>query len=296
MTSTRVISLSILNGLLGVFGTVLNTTVVFVIFKNKDLRKGLNLFILSLSLADLLSNVLAQPIYIYLLAHGTESDLHNLIKVFHFFAFVSLHASTNNLAAITLYRLRALSRLFRHLILISRKQTWCAIVSVWSAAVTMAVFFDIEPGKSAAPYIHLLVILAWIGSYAGIYGLVRQHKQRISSKEGMVSCPFMMANLKYESEAAKTSAILVGTSVICFFPDVVYELLGVAEKTRLQWAYTLLFANAVINPCVFVCRSQQFRRAFRKTCRCVWDGPLGNGSLSLQENLCLINSFRRGPK
>lgn len=268
MTSTRVISLSVLNGLLSVFGTVLNTTVVFVIFKNKDLRKGLNLFILSLSLADLLSNVVAQPIYIYLLAHETETD-HYKLKAFHFLTFVSLHASTNNLVAITLYRLRALSRLFRHIILISRKQTWCAIVTVWSAAVIMAIVFDIEPGRSAAPYIHLVVILAWLGSYAGIYGLVRQHKHRISFKEGMASCPFMMANLKYESEAAKTSAILVGTSVICFFPDVVYELLERAEETRLQWSYTLLFANALINPCVFVCRSQQFRRAFRKTCGCV---------------------------
>lgn len=269
MTSTRVISLSILNGFLGVFGTLMNFTVAFVIFKNKDLRKGLNLLILSLSLADLLTNVLAQPIYIYLLVNETAANLYTLKKVFHFFAFVSLHASTNNLAAITLYRLRALSRLFRHLILISRRQAWCVIVIVWLAAVIMAVVFDIEPGKSAAPYIHLVVILAWIGSYAGIYWLVRQHERRITSKEGIPSSPFMMANLRYESEAAKTSAILVGTSLICFFPDVVFELLGSADKTRLLWSYTLLFANAVMNPCVFVCRSQQFRTAFRKTFRCL---------------------------
>lgn len=269
MTATRVISLTVLNGVLSVFGSVMNFTVAFVICKNKDLRKGLNLLILSLSLADLLTNVLAQPIYIYLLANEEGNDLYTLKKAFQFFAFVSLHASTNNLAAITLYRLRALSRLFRHIILISRQQAWFVIIIVWIVAGIMAVLFNIEPGKSAAPFVHLVVILAWIGSYAGIFWLVRKHKQRIMSKKGIPSSPFMMANLKYESEAAKTSAILVGTSLVCFFPDVVFELLGAADENRLLWGYTLLFASAVINPCVFVCRSQQFRAAFRKTVQCL---------------------------
>lgn len=265
MTVARVVGLSIFNGVLSAFGSVMNFTVAFVIFKNKDLRKGLNLLILSLSLADLLTNVLAQPMYIYLLVNEKEKNLHALKKVFQFFAFVSLHASTNNLAAITLYRLRALSRLFRHIILITRKQAWFVILIVWMLAGIMAVTFDIEPGKSAAPFLHLAVILAWIGSYTGIFWLVRKHKQRMMSKNGIPSSPFMMANLKYESEAAKTSAILVGTSLICFLPDVVFELLGKADEVRLLWCYTLLFASAVINPCVFVCRSQQFRSAFRKT-------------------------------
>lgn len=269
MTATRVISLSILNGLLSVFGSVMNFTVAFVIFKNKNLRKGLNLLILSLSLADLLTNALAQPMYIYLLVNEEKNDLYTVKKVFQFFAFVSLHASTNNLAAITLYRLRALSRLFRHVILISRQQAWCVIVTVWVMAGIMAVTFNIEPGKSVAPYVHLVVISAWIGSYAGIFCLVRKHKRRIMSNEGIPSSPFMMANLKYESDAAKTSAILVGTSLVCFFPDVVFELLGTADENRLLWCYTLLFSSAVMNPCVFVCRSQHFRAAFRKTVQCL---------------------------
>lgn len=269
MSAARVVSLSILNGFLSAFGSVMNFTVAFVIFKNKDLRKGLNLLILSLSLADLLTNVLAQPMYIYLLVNENEKNLHALKKAFQFFAFLSLHASTNNLAAITLYRLRALSRLFRHIILITRKQAWIVIVIVWMLAGIMAVIFDMEPGKSAAPFLHLAVILAWIGSYAGIFWLVRKHKRRIMSKEGIPSSSFMMANLKYESEAAKTSAILVGTSLVCFFPDVVFELLGKADDIRSLWCYTLLFAGAVINPCVFVCRSQQFRAAFRKTLKCL---------------------------
>lgn len=269
MTTTRVISLSVLNGFLSVFGSIMNFMVAFVIFKNKDLRKGLNLLILSLSLADLLTNSLAQPIYIYLLINETENNLHTLKRTFQFFAFVSLHASTNNLAAITLYRLRALSRLFRYIILISRKQAWFVIVIVWIAAAMLAVIFNIEPGKSAAPYVHLIIILAWVGSYAGIFWLVRQHKRRIMSKEGIPSSPFMMASLKYESEAAKTSAILVSTSLVCFFPDLVFDFLGSADKNRLLWSYTLLFAGAVINPCVFVCRSQQYRTAFRKTLRCL---------------------------
>lgn len=266
--SSQVVWLMVLNGVLSVFGTVMNSTVAFVIFKNKDLRKGLNLFILSLSLADLLSNILAQPIYIYLLLREAEDHLDMLKSIFQFFAFVSLHASTNNLAAITLYRLRALSRLFRHIILISRKQAWFVLITVWLAAGIAAVIFNIEPGKSAAKYVHVTVILAWIGSYAGIFWFVRQHKRRIASQEGIPTSPVMIASLKYESEAAKTSAILVGSSLICFVPDVVFDFLGGVDAIRLAWGYTVLFASAVINPCVFVWRSQQFRTTFRKTIRC----------------------------
>ena len=78
MSVARVVSLSILNGILSAFGSVMNFTVAFVIFKNKDLRKGLNLLILSLSLADLLTNVFAQPMYIYLLVNEKEKNLYTL--------------------------------------------------------------------------------------------------------------------------------------------------------------------------------------------------------------------------
>ena len=247
----------------------MNSTVAFIIFKNKDLRKGLNLFILSLSLADLLSNVLAQPVYIYLLLHEGENNLDTVKIILHFVAFASLHASTNNLAAITLYRLRALSRLFRHIILISRKQAWFVLVIIWLAAGIAAIIFNIEPGKSAAKFVHAMVILAWVGSYTGIYCLLRKHKRRTFSQEGIPTNPAMLASLTYESEAAKTSAILVGSSLICFVPDVVFEFLGSVDRTRLSWGYTLLFASAVINPCIFVWRSQQFRLAFRKTVKCL---------------------------
>jgi len=266
--SPRIGGLMVLNGVLSMFGTVMNSTVTFVILKNKDLRKGLNLLILSLSLSDLLSNILAQPLYIYLLLTEGEDNLDTLKKSFQFLAFASLHASTNNLAAITLYRLRALSRLFRHIILISRKQAWFVLIVVWLAAGVAAVIFSIEPGKSAAKYVHVLVILAWIGSYAGIFWLARRHKHRITSQEGFPTSPFMMASLKYESDAAITAAILVGSSLICFVPDVVFDFLGDVDRIRLSWEYTILFASAVINPCIFVWRSQQFRTAFRKTVRC----------------------------
>ena len=267
--SVRVLGLVTLNVVLSVFGTGINSTVVFVISKNKELRKGLNLFILSLALPDLLSNILAQPIYIYLLLNGEKSDLTTLKKFFQFFAFVSLHVSTNNLVAITLYRLRALSRFFRHIILISRNQAWFVLVIVWVAGGVSAVVFNTEPGKAAAKYLHVIVIVAWICSYAGIFWLVRKDKHQIAAKKDFPTTPALMASIKYESEAAKTAAILVGSSLICFVPDVVFEFLGNVDHIRLSWGYTVLFASAVINPCIFVWRSQQFKTALRKTVRCL---------------------------
>lgn len=266
MAEPKFIILAVVNSLLSVFGSLMNLAVALVIVKNPNLQKGLNLLILSLCVADFMNCAISQPMYVHALLKSLETTS-TFNQVFTIIAFVTLHACTTNLVAMTLYRMKALSRPFTHLLLVSKKQVLIAVTLVWIASIVVGVFFATDAGKMVAAYFHLGMTLAWIAGYVGLFCLVKQHKTKISSLEGSPTTQLQTASLEYESEASKTSAILVASSLICFFPDIVLDFMGQADESRLAWGFTILFLSSTINPCLIIWRSHQFREVLAKTMR-----------------------------
>lgn len=120
MASARVVSLSIINAILSVFGSCMTILVILVIQQNTELQKGLNLLIVSLTVADLVNCLIAQPMYIYYLSNDNGST--SYLTAFQIIAFIGLHAVFLNLTTITYHRMKALARLFHHLLLVSQKK------------------------------------------------------------------------------------------------------------------------------------------------------------------------------
>lgn len=263
MQKSRVIALASLNLLLSIFGTVMNSLVAFVILKNKNLQKGLNLLILSLSTADLLNCVVAQPMYVHAILYCTD-EASTFQLALMVVALITLHASTANLLVLTLHRWRALSLRFAHHLLLSKKQVLIAITVVWLLSICAGVFFATSLGKLVSPYLHLAMILTWVAGYIGLFRLVQKRKRKIASLEGSPTSQFQTASLEYENEAVKTSAILVGSSLICFLPDLTFEFMRRADENRLAWVFTVLFLSSCLNPCLFIWRSHHFRTALGK--------------------------------
>lgn len=267
----KALVLAICNSLLSVFGSTMNSVVVIVIFKNQNLQKGLNLLILSLAVADFMNCAISQPMYVFaVLNYKHQTSIFQ--QAFTVVAFITLHASTTNLVAITLHRVKALSRPFTHLLLVSKKQVFIVVTLIWLLSISVGVFFSTESGKVVAAYFHLAVTITWIGGYIGLFWLVRQHKRKIVAFESSPTSKIQTASLEYESEAAKTSAILVGSSLLCFFPDIVFDFMGRADQSRMAWGFTLLFFSSCLNPCLFIWRSHQFRTILGKTWRDFWQG------------------------
>ncbi|KAJ7337217.1 hypothetical protein OS493_010074 [Desmophyllum pertusum] len=129
------------------------------------------------------------------------------------------------------------------------------------------VFSPLKREKRVAAYVHLGMSLAWVGGYIGLFWLVKKHKTKIMSLEGSPTIQLQTASLEYESEAAKTSAILVASSLLCFFPDIVLDFMGQADESRMAWGFTILFLSSSLNPCLIVWRSHQFRAVLTKTLR-----------------------------
>lgn len=257
----------VFNSVLSVFGSLMNLVVAFVIVQNPNFQKGLNLLLLSLCVADFMNCAMSQPMYVHAILNNSDETDSIYTLVFTIIAFITLHASTTNLLAMTLYRMKALSRPFTHFLLVSKKQVLISIAMVWIASITVGVFFATDAGKLVAAYFHLAMTLAWIAGYAGLFWLVKQHKTKIISLEGSPTTQLQTASLQYESEAAKTSAILVASSLACFFPDIVLDFMGRADESRMAWGFTVLFMSSSINPCLIIWRSQQFRQVLGKTVR-----------------------------
>ena len=85
MVSARVISLSIVNAFLSIFGSVMNGLVIVAIHQNVELQKGLNLLIVSLTVADLINCLVAQPMYVYYLSNDDSND--DYLAAFEIIAF-----------------------------------------------------------------------------------------------------------------------------------------------------------------------------------------------------------------
>lgn len=264
MSSAKVISLSIINVFLSVFGCVMNFLVIMAIQQNPELQKGLNLLIVSLTVADLANCLIAQPMYVYYLSNINDT---NYLKALHIVAFIGLHAVFSNLITITYHRMKALSRPLSHLLLVSRRDLLVFIGLTWVVSIIVGVVFATEPGKVAGAYVHGVMILLLILTYIRILWVSQRKRAKIAEQAGTANYHQQAATMEHENAAAITSAILVGTTLLCYLPDVILDFTGKGEETRLMGTYTLLFASSALNPCIVIWRNQQFRRALLQTLR-----------------------------
>ena len=265
MASARVVSLSVVNVFLSLFGTFMTFSVILAILRNAELQKGLNLLIVSLTAADLINCLIAQPLYVFYLSNEISGSF---LVAFEIIAYIGLHAVFSNLITITYHRMKALSRPFYHLLLVSRKDIIVVIVLTWVVSIIVGVVFATEPGKVAGPYVHALMILCIVLTYIRILWVSwKRRRGKIAEQESTANYHQHAATIEQENAAAITSAILVGTTLLCFLPDVVLDLLGKGEVNRRLWTYTLLFASSALNPCIVIWRNQQFRRTLLQMLR-----------------------------
>lgn len=263
MASARAVSLCIINGVLSVSGSVMNILVTVVILQNVELQKGLNLLIVSLTAANLINCLVSQPMYIYFLSHDGDVSSDYLIA-FELIAYIGLHAVCSNLITITYHRMRALSRPFSHLLHVSRKDLFIGITLTWIISIILGIVFaPSRVGKDAASYFHAVMMVPFIVTYAGILWVSKRKRGQIAEQVGTASYQHQAATMKQENAAAVTSAILVGTTLLCFLPDVVFDLVDQREQRarRRMWTYTLLFSSSTLSPVIVIWRSEQLRRA-----------------------------------
>lgn len=267
MVATEVIFLIVVNCLLSLTGIIVNFLVVLVVLKNREMRNELNLLITSLSVADMIVCLVAQPMYIVTLSCKASEGFK---YAFELIAFIGLHASFNSLTGITVNRMAVLLHPFSYTMSHHRKRLYVGILGgIWFTSVILAYYFTTDLGREMTPYVHTFMFSMFIFSYGYIFWVARKQVRMISSQMQSVSFNHKATKIQSESSAAKTSAILVSASLVCFFPDIVFDYLHIVDEMRFSWSFTLLFLSSSINPCIYVWRNERFRLALLRTIHCI---------------------------
>lgn len=266
MIGAEVIFLVVVNGLLSFIGIIVNVLVVLVVLKNQQMRNELNLLMASLSIADIIVCLAAQPMYMVTLCIEESEEFK---YAFELVAFIGLHASFNSLTGMTINRMAVLLHPFSYTMSHHRKRLYVGIIGgIWISSVILAYYFTTGSGRQISAHIHVVMFSMFIFSYAYIFWVARKQVRKISSQMQSVSFNHKATKIHSENSAAKTSAILVTSSLVCFIPDIVFDYLHMVDEMRFGWLFTLLFLSSAVNPCIYVWRNERFRLVLLRTVHC----------------------------
>ena len=255
-------ALSLINGISSLAGTVGNVLVCFVIFRNEELQTGVNYFILSLSVADFTVCSIAQPLYIYYL--NVEWTVQKF-DTFKMVSYLTLHCSFSNLLSLTMNRLFAIWLPFEYGTIMREKNIIRIMSATWAFSIAMALIFTLTPLRKLAPYIHLLMLLMFVTMYTKIFVIARKQRRQIASQFASISHNYRVSKVQFEHLTTRTLAMLICASVVLFLPDLYFQFTGSDDYTRFLGAFTTMFVSSVLNPCIYVWRSEKFQIALFKT-------------------------------
>ena len=250
----------------------LNIITIIVLVKNRNLRKRSTYLVINLAVADMLVGGFATIDRFYLFGAACNVWTYNSIDpwaVLVLFTLVLLFpvSSVTNIAAISVERLHATLRPFRHRLI--KKWVYALIIAVvWvtagllSIALTVLLVF-----KRYSYYSYLLnsfiaiCLLVICVSYASIVIKVRcgaqpQH-HGAASRERKLTMTLLIVTV--------VSLLLYLPYTICYFlgwtTDVFASMSNVTLDRLLHILFVLFYANSLVNPILYAIRMPEYRSA-----------------------------------
>ena len=263
--------LSVINAVFSLAGSLANGLVLFVFFSDPNLRVGANFFVASLAMADLVVCAICQTCYIYYLNVPWSSERFTVFKTV---SYVGLHASFGNLLLLTTHRFIALRRPFSHWMLFRGKTIVVCVVCVWVSSLAMALVFSLTVVSSVSVYFHLVMLTGFIFTHAHILLIVHKQRRQINRQHQSLAYNHIIAGIRSEHVTTGTLAMLCGTSLLLFLPDLFVEFLKLEDSVRFRATFTSMFVNSFLNPCIYVWRGKRFRNLLCKTARILPTGEV----------------------
>ncbi|XP_032229841.2 histamine H2 receptor-like [Nematostella vectensis] len=257
--------LSSVNVVFILIGIVGNILVCVVIYRNSHLRFGMNCFIASLSIADLLVCMVSQPTYVLSLNGYSNPQF----QVFYFvLTSTSLYASLNNLLCLTSNRMVAVLYPFHYEAMITQEKIQITIGVVWAVSLIEGLLRTFTVFRVATPYIRLASILVFIIMYLKIYLIARKQRNKVISQAESLTYNYRLAAINKVNTTAKTTAILAGSFVVSFLPITIVLMVNTPSKLAVEWSFSLMSCASAMNPLIYAWRSESFRDAVLKFLGC----------------------------
>ena len=264
----------------------MNALTIIIYLKERGLRKRFMYLVISLAVADMF---VTYTLIVQIVILGDDCNLW-AIKMFKSFEISTVvfslqylfpAASVTNLAAISLERMHATFRPFKHR-LVKKKIFGAAVAGVWftAALFTAIVFSQFFLGRSEittffhvrASYFSLLFccLLIIIVSYTSI-----------ATKVYCGTHPQHHGTIRRERKLTKALFIVTIVSLILVMPFTIFWFLfyvtsgemfeTISDQTWLHLRYSLvclLYANSLINPLLYALKMPEFKRSLFLLLRC----------------------------
>ena len=249
---------------------ILNIITIIVFIKNRNLRKRSMYLVINLAVADMMVAGYATHDLFYVVGYFCNVWKYNFIDPWADYVLFTLFtlflfSSITNIAAISVERLHATLRPFRHRLI--KKWVYVLIIAVvWVTAGLLSIASTVLwVFKGFSYYCYLLnssrpiCLLVICISYVSIIIKVRCGAQ-----------PQHHGAASRERKLTMTLLIVTVTSMLLYLPDVIFHFLEsditspMSKETFVQLHNTLIilfYANQLVNPILYAIRMPEYRSA-----------------------------------
>ncbi|XP_054055287.1 tubulin beta-3 chain [Rissa tridactyla] len=268
--------------MLGLVSLVENLLVVAAILKNRNLHSPTYYFICCLAVSDMLVSVsnLVETLFMLLMEHGVlvihASIVRHMDNVIDMLICSSIVSSLSFLGVIAVDRYITIFYALRYHSIMTLQRAVVTMASVWLASTVSSTIFITYYRNNAILlcligfFLFMLVLMLVL--YIHMFTLARHHLCSISSQQKQPTI-YRSSSLK----GAITLTILLGVFFICWGPFFFHLILIVTCPTNpfctcffsyFNLFLILIICNSVVDPLIYVFRSQELRRTLREVVLC----------------------------
>jgi len=272
--------------------TILNGSVMWVIYFRERLQTPYYLILLSLAITDFTAGLIAQPLHVARITllvakHGYSSCALDISTVAIGYSLIAVSFFT--VSYVTLERYLAIFYPFYHERRCTRQSSkkWLAVV--WMIGLAYGAVGCLPYSRTRVIFVGMVsvigtVFLIWnCFAYSRIFHIsrkiqlrVRQEQQRFATDEKIVK----------EAKAARTTFVVVASLVAFYVPafltTAMRDKLPVFPKFINIWAYTFMLINSTANPVIYCYFCHDIGREMKKLWYSVRGKQLALGETSIQ--------------
>ena len=249
-----------INLLFALSSTILNSSVIWVIYSHERLWTPYYMILLSLATTDFTAGLVAQPLHIarILLLVFEKRSVCPLEAASVAVGYTLLAVSFFTVSYVTFERYVAVFYPYYHDQHCTRRLSRRWLIAIWIFGLSYGAVGSLPYARARMAFIVMVscigtVCLIWNGyAYSKIFltsnrirRKIRQERQRFMTDEKLVK----------EANAAKTTCIVVASLFVFYGPAFVTTAVGyswpVFPKYLNIWAYTFMLVNSTANPLVY---------------------------------------------
>ena len=267
------LTLCILNANFSYTATILNIIAIYAIMKTSSLSRNFKTLLLSLAVSDLGVGLLAQPLFVVLLAmDATQKNKTNeTYDVMYTVTLIPMNfflcASLFSVTALCADRFLAIRLHLRYQSLVTYKRLGTTVISIWVISALISVIRLFIP-KHIMYVIFVVVLSTCIINVTSLnvklYLTLRRHINQIQvSRVAQTNQGGIVQGIR---KSAMASLFVYLVFIVCYLPNIctLFTIAAISEpKIDVEhlWFYTitLSFLNSTLNPLIYCWKMKRIR-------------------------------------